>query len=285
MYHGLKSAFPHGRQARVQVEAWSALDGWELQRRFVEFAVRKDADFRRAFTMEILSYARSFSVTMIPNSVDYCCGHQQSSGSWKNVEFVFDLVLSRAALIRQRNGRPPGLLGTGRFAGRQSHFWPRRPGHWASDENRRGLARSRSNSWSVIWMNSWLSARGRHGQARTKPGTPPGSGQARNSALTSGLQEFAPFAGGAAAELGRVVPQVDAVTSAIRGMNAQLAIGATGVALVAAGVKAFINTRTSRARSAFQAMDIGIAPARLEEYQRKLARQSGGTTAVSRARK
>ncbi len=98
-----------------------------------------------------------------------------------------------------------------------------------------------------------------------------------NSASTSGLQDLRHFADGAATELGRVVPQVDAVTSAIRGMNAQLAIGATGVALVAAGVKAFMNTRDQYNQQRIQAMDIGIAPARLEEYQRKLARQSGGT--------
>ncbi|WP_333981942.1 hypothetical protein, partial [Pseudomonas aeruginosa] len=44
-----------------------------------------------------------------------------------------------------------------------------------------------------------------------------------NSASTSSLQDLRHFADGAATELGRVVPQVDAVTSAIRGMNAQLA--------------------------------------------------------------
>ncbi|UVN13955.1 internal (core) protein [Pseudomonas phage vB_PaeM_FBPa35] len=98
-----------------------------------------------------------------------------------------------------------------------------------------------------------------------------------NSASTSGLQDLRHFADGAATELGRVVPQIDSVTSAIRGMNAQLAIGATGVALVAAGVKAFMNTRDQYNQQRIQAMDIGIAPARLEEYQRKFVRQSGGT--------
>ncbi|QVJ12641.1 hypothetical protein [Pseudomonas phage PSA09] len=97
----LEINLPDGRQTRVQIEAWSALDGWELQRRFVEFAVSMDSDFRRAFTMEILSYAKVMlgdddsgiqltTAAVINNHL----------GSWKNVELVFNSVL-------QHNGIDP----------------------------------------------------------------------------------------------------------------------------------------------------------------------------------
>ncbi|XAO36683.1 hypothetical protein WP1_044 [Pseudomonas phage WP1] len=87
-------------------------------------------------------------------------------------------------------------------------------------------------------------------RGRAQSGAPPGPGQAREQRIDEWPSGFAPFAGGAATELGRVVPQVDSVTSAVRGMNAQLAVGAIGVALVAAGVRAFINTRTRTVSSA-----------------------------------
>ncbi|QJB23264.1 hypothetical protein billy_76 [Pseudomonas phage billy] len=90
----LEINLPDGRQTRVQIEAWSALDGWELQRRFVEFAVSKDADFRHAFTMEILSYAKVIlgnDDSEIPLTTAAVINNHL--GNWKNVEFVFDSVL------------------------------------------------------------------------------------------------------------------------------------------------------------------------------------------------
>lgn len=97
----LEINLPDGRQTRVQIEAWSALDGWELQRRFVEFAVSQDSDFRRSFTMEILSYAKVMlgdDDSEIPLTTAAVINNHL--GNWKNVEFVFNSVL-------QHNGIDP----------------------------------------------------------------------------------------------------------------------------------------------------------------------------------
>ena len=79
----------------VQVAAFPALTGWDLQRQFITFVAsdaKNDRDFRRAFTLEILSYAKVLKDGReIPLSTDALIDNHLET--WENVEGVFKAVL------------------------------------------------------------------------------------------------------------------------------------------------------------------------------------------------
>lgn len=75
-----------------QIDRFKALDGWEIQRRFVEFAASSDRKFRRDFTLEILSYAHVITDTgELPLSTDALIDNHL--GSWENVQALFEEIL------------------------------------------------------------------------------------------------------------------------------------------------------------------------------------------------
>lgn len=84
---------PDGKKKTVRIDPIPALDGWDIQARFVEFAASHDKDFRRSYTLEVLAYA----------AVDVAKGEfvplktsaviDNHLGSWQNVERVFEEVL------------------------------------------------------------------------------------------------------------------------------------------------------------------------------------------------
>lgn len=93
----------------VAVEFFSALDGWEIQLRFLEFAASTDKDFRRAFTMEVLSYAKVLSgETAYPLSTDGLINNHLET--WANVEAVFEGVLRYNGIEPKTHANKP-------------HFW------------------------------------------------------------------------------------------------------------------------------------------------------------------
>lgn len=89
-----------------------------------------------------------------------------------------------------------------------------------------------------------------------------------------GLKEFA---SGAADEIGKLIPGIDKAGIAIRALGTGFAAAAVAVAGLAAGVNSVIALRERFNRQRKEGMDIGISELRLEEYQRKFVRQSGGT--------
>jgi len=90
-------------------------------------------------------------------------------------------------------------------------------------------------------------------------------------------KEFKEFASGAADELGRIVPGVDRVTSAVRTMGAQFAIAATAVAVLGVGIKSVLDMRAQFGEQRLAGMATGVSGLRMEEYQRKFVRASGGS--------
>jgi len=82
-----------GQLKYVVVRHFGALEGWEIQRRFIEFAASRDAKFRRDFTMEILSYATVvFADRELPLSTDALIDNHLES--WENIQRVFEGVLT-----------------------------------------------------------------------------------------------------------------------------------------------------------------------------------------------
>lgn len=76
----------------IEIELFDALVGWEMQRRFVEFAASRDGQYRRAYTLEVLRYAKVRNGDkQIPLTTDALIDNHLQS--WQNVEKVFQGIL------------------------------------------------------------------------------------------------------------------------------------------------------------------------------------------------
>jgi hypothetical protein len=76
----------------ILIRKFKALDGWEIQNNFISFAASREKEFRKRFTMEILSYATvSKDGREIPLSTDALIDNHLES--WPNVQAVFEGVL------------------------------------------------------------------------------------------------------------------------------------------------------------------------------------------------
>lgn len=84
------------------------------------------------------------------------------------------------------------------------------------------------------------------------------------------------FAADATSELGRLVPGLDAVSKAVRGMGAEFTGAALAIGTLAAGVKAVIDLRAQFNAQRQAGMELGVSSTRLENYQRGFLRASGG---------
>jgi hypothetical protein len=86
---------PDGSTSRktIEIEQFPALDGWDIQQRFVEFAASHDKEFRRAYTLEVLAFAyvevsKGSKVRLTTSGI--IANHV---GTWQNVERVFEEIL------------------------------------------------------------------------------------------------------------------------------------------------------------------------------------------------
>lgn len=81
-----------GVAKQVVIERFAALDGWDIQSRFRDFAASTDRVFKRAYTMEILSYAKvHFEGLEYPLSTGALIDNHLET--WINIELVFNEVL------------------------------------------------------------------------------------------------------------------------------------------------------------------------------------------------
>jgi hypothetical protein len=76
----------------IKIEKFSALVGWDIQRKFLEFAASNDRELRKKFTMEVLSYCK---VVMegreLPMITDALIDNHLET--WQNIKLVFEAVL------------------------------------------------------------------------------------------------------------------------------------------------------------------------------------------------
>lgn len=81
-----------GQAKRVIIGRFDALDGWDIQSRFRDFAASTDRAFKRAYTMEILSYATvEFNGMKLPLSTGALIDNHLET--WNNIELVFNTIL------------------------------------------------------------------------------------------------------------------------------------------------------------------------------------------------
>jgi len=88
-----------------------------------------------------------------------------------------------------------------------------------------------------------------------------------------GLKEFA---SGAAKELDQMVPGLNAVATAVKGLGAEFAVAAVAVGALAIGVKSVMDLREQFNAQRAAGMQLGVSGLRIENYQRAFANGSGG---------
>lgn len=97
---------PSGEQREVKISLFQALDGWDIQNKFIDFASTQDRALRREFTLEILSYAQVMvDGNGIPLSTDALIDNHLQT--WANVELVFNEVLMRNGINPQTHAEKP----------------------------------------------------------------------------------------------------------------------------------------------------------------------------------
>src|SRR5579864_2301589 len=84
------------------------------------------------------------------------------------------------------------------------------------------------------------------------------------------------FVSGASAELSRLVPGLDAVGAAASRMGAGFGVASVALAALAVSVKAVLALKSQYHAQTELSMEIGVSPTRIEDYQRKFVKASGG---------
>ncbi len=98
-----------GQTKHIELHHFGALDGWEIQMRFLDFAASQDKVFRRAYVMEVLEYAKLIlGENAIPLSTDAVIDNHLQT--WENIQLVFEAVL-------RHNGIDPSTHAD------KPHFW------------------------------------------------------------------------------------------------------------------------------------------------------------------
>lgn len=97
---------PSGEQRSIKIDLFKALDGWEIQNKFVDFAASTDKNFRREFTMEVLAYASVINGDReLPLSTDALIDNHLQS--WQNVQSVFEEVLMQNGINPKTHAEKP----------------------------------------------------------------------------------------------------------------------------------------------------------------------------------
>lgn len=99
-------------------------------------------------------------------------------------------------------------------------------------------------------------------------------GVAKSSKKTG--TEIKDFAANATDEIGKLIPGLDKASVAIRSLGAGFAVAGVAVGALAVGIKAVMDMRNQYNQQRKEGMDVGVSTLRLEEYQRKFVKQSGG---------
>ncbi len=102
----LQINMPNGDQKSIKIGFFKALDGWDIQMEFVAFAATTDRTLKRAFTLEVLSYAKVMIGDMeIPLLTDALIDNHLQS--WENVQKVFEEVLMQNGIDPKTHADKP----------------------------------------------------------------------------------------------------------------------------------------------------------------------------------
>lgn len=84
------------------------------------------------------------------------------------------------------------------------------------------------------------------------------------------------FASGAASELDRMIPGLNAVANIAKGLGGAFAIAATAVAALGIGIKSVMDLRSQMNQQRSDSLVTGLSGVRVEDMTRKLSTQGGG---------
>lgn len=96
------------------------------------------------------------------------------------------------------------------------------------------------------------------------------------SASSKSKSELKKFTGDAAGELGKLVPGLNAVSTAVRAMGTEFAAATVALGALAMGVKAVMDLRQQYNMQRSQGMEMGVSSLRMENWQRQFVRQGHG---------
>lgn len=87
-----KITLPDGKEKSFIINHFKALDGWDIQSRFIDYVRSNDRELKRAFTIEILSYAEVVleEVTLPMQTAELIQNHLVT---WENIKQIFEAVL------------------------------------------------------------------------------------------------------------------------------------------------------------------------------------------------
>lgn len=101
---------PDGEVRNIEINKFPALDGWDIQAKFIEFAASQDKAFRRQYTLEVLACAsvvlgtgednRKMPFTTSAIIDNHLC-------SWQNVQLVFEEVLRQNGIDPEKHADQP----------------------------------------------------------------------------------------------------------------------------------------------------------------------------------
>lgn len=95
-----------GEIKSVEVERFNALDGWDIQRKFLEFASSSDKDARIKYIMEVLSYAKIVvGDNALPLRTEALINNHLET--WQNIELVFEGVLMQNGIDPKTHAEKP----------------------------------------------------------------------------------------------------------------------------------------------------------------------------------
>jgi hypothetical protein len=105
--HILTIELENGESRAIAIGKFPAMDGWDIQHRYLEFVSTSDKDLRRAYTLEVLSHAAIIvNDTRIPiNTVAVVENHLRS---WEAINIVFRTILERNGINPDTHADRPG---------------------------------------------------------------------------------------------------------------------------------------------------------------------------------
>lgn len=108
-----------GATKNIIISKFGAMEGWDIQQRFVEFAMSKDTAFRMAYTMQILSFAAVDIPGAEPIQLKTNAFIENHLEDWTGIKQVFETVL-------RENGIEPTTHAE------REHYWAHAGGELAT---------------------------------------------------------------------------------------------------------------------------------------------------------
>jgi hypothetical protein len=96
-----------GKLKQIEIGRFPALDGWEIQAKFIDFAASHDKDYRRAYVLDVLSYCTVKPADIPLKTPQIVDNHL---GGWENVQAVFEAALRHNGIDPEKHADKP-------------HFW------------------------------------------------------------------------------------------------------------------------------------------------------------------